>query len=78
MICRKYHRYTGYLLGNVDAGTQEFAGMGIRVNEGQMRQTDESQMMRSCRGRTCESHKRITQMNLPKQDDITPKNGNNK
>ena len=30
----------GYLLGNVDTGTQEFAGMGNHVNEGQTRQTD--------------------------------------
>ena len=29
MIRGKYHGNTGYLLGNVDAGTQEFAGMGI-------------------------------------------------
>ena len=47
----------GYLLGNVDTGTQEFAGTGNRVNEGQMLWTDESQMMMSCRGRTSESHK---------------------
>ena len=59
-------------------GTQEFAGTGNRVNEGQMRQTDESQMMTSCWGHTSESHKRIAQMNRTKQDDITPKNGNNK
>ena len=52
--------------------------MGNRVNEGQTRQTDESQMMTSHRGRTSESHKRITQTNRTKQDDVTPKNGNNK
>ena len=57
MICGKFHSNTGYLLGNVDVGTQEFAGMGNRVNEGQMRRTDESQMMTSCWGRTSESHK---------------------
>ena len=56
-------------------GTQEFAGMGNCVNEGQMLQTDKSQMMTSCRGRTSESHKRIAQTNHTKQDDVTPKNG---
>ena len=78
MICGKYHGIAGSLLGNVDAGTQEFAGMGNRVNEGQTRRTDESQMMTSCWGRTSESHKRIAQTNCTKQDDVTPKNGNNK
>ena len=71
----KYHGSTGYLLGNVDAGTQEFAGTGNHVNEGQTRQTDELQ---SCWARTSESHKQIAQMNHTKQDDVTPKNGNNK
>ena len=52
--------------------------MGNRVNEGQTRRTDESQMMTSCQGGTSESHKRIAQMNRTKQDDVTPKNGNNK
>ena len=47
MIHGKYHGSTGYLLGNVDAGIQEFAGMGYCVNDGQMTQTDESQMMTS-------------------------------
>ena len=74
----KYHGITGYLLGNVDAGTQEIVGMGNHVNEGQTRWTDESQMMTSHKGRTSELHKRITQTNRTKQDDITPKNGNNK
>ena len=55
----KYHGNTGYLLENVDAGTQEFAGTGNHVNEGQMRWTDESQMMTSHQGLTSESHKRI-------------------
>ena len=77
-ICGKYHGNTGYLLGNIDMGTQEFAGTGNRLNEGQMLWTDKSQMMTSRRGRTSELHKRITQMNQTKQDDITPKNGNNK
>ena len=58
--------------------TREFAGKGNRVNEGQTRRTDESQMMMSRQGRTSESHKRITQIYCTKQDDVTPKNGNNK
>ena len=66
------------MLGNIDAGTQEFVGTGNRVNEGQTRRTDKSQMMTSRWGCTSESHKRITQMNRTKQDDVTPKNGNNK
>ena len=74
----KYHGNTGYLLGNIDAGTQEFVGMGNHVNEGQTRQTDESQMMTSHRGHTSESHKRIAQTNRTMQYDVTPKNGNNK
>ena len=75
---REYHGITSYLLRNVDAGTQEFAGTGNHVNEGQTRWTDESQMMMSCWSRTSESHKRIAQTNCTKQDDVTPKNGNNK
>ena len=67
-----------YLRGNVDAGTQEFAGMGNRVNNGQTRWTDESQMMVSHQGRTSQSHKRIVQTNHTKQDDVMSKNGNDK
>ena len=78
MIRRKNHGNTGYLLGNIDAGTQEFMGTGNRVNDGQTRWTDELQMMTSCQGRTSQSHKRIAQMNRTKQDDITSKNGNDK
>ena len=74
----KYHGNTGYLFGNIYAGTQEFIGMGNCVNEGQTRWTDKSQMMTSCRGHTSESHKRIAQTNSTKQDDVAPKNGNNK
>ena len=74
----KYHSITGFLLGNVDAETQEFAGTGNCVNEGQMRQTDKSQMMTSCWGHTSQSHKQIAQMNRTKQDDVTPKNRNDK
>ena len=52
--------------------------MGNRVNDGQTRWTDESQMMTSCRGHTSQSHKQIAQANRIKQDDVTPKNGNDK
>ena len=78
MIRGKYLGNTGYLLGNIDAGTQEFMGMGNCLNEGQTRWTDESQMMTSHWGCTSESHKQIAQTNCTKQDDITPKKGNNK
>ena len=61
MICGKYHGNTGYLLRNVDAGTQEFAGAGNHVNKEQMRWTDELQMMMSRQGCTSQSHKRIAQ-----------------
>ena len=57
-------------------GTQEFAGTGYCVDDGQMTQTDESQMMMSCWRRTSQLHKRIAQMNCTKQDDVTSKNGN--
>ena len=59
-------------------GTQEFAGTGNHVNEGQTRRTDESQMMTSRQGCTSELHKQIAQMNRTRQDDVTPKNGNKK
>ena len=52
--------------------------MGNCVNEGQTLQTDKSQMMTSHRGCTSESHKQIAQTHRTKQDDVTPKNGNNK
>ena len=42
-------------------GTQEFMGTGNRVDDRQMRRTDESQMMTSRRGHTSQSHKQITQ-----------------
>ena len=57
----KYHGNTGYLLRNIDTGTQEFAGTVNHVNDRQTRWTDESQMMASCQGRTSQSHKRIAQ-----------------
>ena len=75
---RKYHGNTGYLLRNVDAGTQEFVGTGNHVNDRQTRQTEESQMMTSRRGCTSQSHKRIAQNICTKQDDVTSKNGNDK
>ena len=56
-ICGKYHGNTGYLL----AETQEFVGMGNRVNDRQTRWTDKSQLMTSHRvtqvNHTNESHK---------------------
>ena len=53
----KDHSNTGYLLGNVDTGTQEFMGMGYHVGNGQMTWTDELQMMTSCQSHTSQSHK---------------------
>ena len=64
MIHRKYHGNTGYLLGNVDAGTREFKGTGYCVDNRQMRQTEELQMMTSRRSRTSQSHKRIAQKKM--------------
>ena len=52
--------------------------MGNCVNDGQTRQTDESQMMTSRRGHTSQLHKRIAQTNHTKQDDVMSKNGNDK
>ena len=77
-IHRKYHRKTGYLLGNVDMGIQEFAGMGYHVDDVQMMQTDKSQMMTSCGSHTSQLHKSIAQTNCTKQGDVTSKNGNDK
>ena len=57
MINGKYHGNTGYLLRNVDMGTQEFVGMGTHVDDGQTTRTDELQMMMSRQGRTSQSHK---------------------
>ena len=48
-------------------GTQEFAGMGNRVNDRQTRRTDKLQMMMSHQGRRSQSHKRIAQTNHTKQ-----------
>ena len=52
--------------------------MGSRVNDGQTRRTDKSQMMTSHWGHTSQSNKRITQTNHTKQDDVMSKNGNDK
>ena len=76
MIHGKYHGKTSYLLGHVDMGIREFAGMGYCVDDVQTMQTDELQMMTSCGSCTNESHKSIAQMNHTKQDDVTSKNGN--
>ena len=57
MIHRKYYGNTSYLLGNVDAGTPEFTGMGYRVDDGQVTWTDELQMMTSHQSHTSQSHK---------------------
>ena len=78
MIHGKYHGNNGYLLRNIDVGIQDFAGMGYRVDDGQMTQTDESQMMTSHQSHTSQLHKQITQTNHTKQDDVTSKNGNDK
>ena len=78
MIHRIYHGNTGYLLGKIGAGTQEFAGTGNHVNNRQTRWTDELQLMMSRWGRTSQLHKQIAQTNQTKQDDITSKNGNDK
>ena len=67
------HSNTGYLLGNVGAGTQEFMGMGNHVNDRQTRWTDESQMMTSCRGHTSQSHKQIAQTNCTNQMTSRPR-----
>ena len=62
----KYHRTTGYLLGNVDAGIWEFVGMGYHVDNMQTTQTDKSQMMMSHGSYTSQTHKSIAQMNRKK------------
>ena len=67
MIHRKYHGKTGYLLGNVDAGIQEFVGMGYHVDDMQMIWADESQMMMSRGSHTSQLHKSITQTNCTKR-----------
>ena len=63
----KYHRKTGYLLGNVDMGIWEFVGTGYPVNDVQMMQTIKSQLMMSCGSHTKQLHKSITQTNHTKR-----------
>ena len=48
----KYQGKTGYLLGNVDVGIGEFAGMGYCVDDMQTTQTIESQLMMWCGSHT--------------------------
>ena len=56
-IHRKYNGKTGYLLGNIDEGIREFAGMGYHVHADDMdRQVTDDDVM-------WESHKSITQTN---------------
>ena len=73
----KYHGKTGYLLGNIDTGIGEFAGMGYHMNNVQTMQTIGSQLMTSCGSHTKRSHKSIAQSNRTRQDDVSSKNGNN-
>ena len=47
MVHGKNHGKTSYLLGNIDVGIQEFAGMGYCVNDVEMMHTIESQLMTS-------------------------------
>ena len=54
MIHRKYHGNTGYLLRNIDVGTQEYVGTGYHVD-------DLTQMMTSHQSCTSQSHKQIAQ-----------------
>ena len=77
MIHRKYHGKTGYLIGNIDVGIQEFMGMGYCVDDMQSTWIDKLQMMTSCGSRKSQSHKSIAQKNRTKQDDVTSRNGNN-
>ena len=48
------------------------------MNDGQTRQTDESQMMTSHWGHASQLRKRIEQTNRTKQNDVMSKNGNDK
>ena len=56
MIHGKYHGKTSYLLGNVDMGIWEFAGMGYCVNDMMQKQVTVDDIMWN-------SHKTITQIN---------------
>ena len=48
----KYHGNTSYLLGNIDAGIQEFVGMGYWVDDVQTMQAIKSELMTSCGSHT--------------------------
>ena len=63
---REISQNTGYLLGNIDVGIQEFTGMGYHVNNVQMMPPVESQLMMSCGSHTKQSHKSIAQTNHTK------------
>ena len=63
----KYHGNTGFLLGNVDVGIQEFVGTGYCVDDVQMTRAIELQLMTSHGSCTKQSHKSITQTNHTKQ-----------
>ena len=76
MICGKYHGKIGYLLGNVHTGIGGIVETGYCVDDVQMMQTVELQLMASCGSYTEQSHKKITQNNHARQDDIMSKNGN--
>ena len=71
MVHGKYHRKTGYLVGNVDTGIQEFVRKGYHVNDVQTMQTIKSQLMTSCGSCTKQFHKSIAQMNCTKQSQKT-------
>ena len=70
----KYHGKTSYLLGIIDTGIREFAGMGYHVNDVQTMQnrvavddiTWQSHKMITQINCTNESHKRIAQTNHTK------------
>ena len=66
MVHGKYHRKTGYLLGNVDTGIREFVGMGYHVNEVQMMQNRVT-----VDDVTWKSHKMITQINCTNESHKT-------
>ena len=83
-IHRKYHGKTGYLLGNVDTGDREFAGMGYHVNNVQTMQNQvavdgimwKSHKTITQNDHTNQSHKQIAKNNHAKQHDVMSKNGN--
>ena len=54
----KYHRFTGYLLGNIDTGLRN-----LRERESRERQTDETDRQVTDDDVMSESHKSIAQTN---------------